>query len=106
MPWRTRREHKYFYLSHHDGTRSRNVYVGGGAAACLAAVAIETRRQERQQQGKRKRVRRKPPRLPLDALTCAVRRISSLVKTEVQSQLLAAGFHQPNRGPWRKRRVQ
>lgn len=73
--WEVRAGRWYYYRGRRDGGPVAKEHVGAGPAADLSALDTAP--------------------APLDALADAVARAA----------LLAAGYHRPNRGPWRKRRA-
>ena len=92
----------YLYLSRRDAKtgRVRKVYVGRGPKADAAAAALEARRKGRADE--RLAVERAVAELrAVDAMMAGVNEAVTLV---MEAALLAAGFHRPNYGVWRKRR--
>ena len=93
----------YLYLSRRDAKtgRVRKVYVGRGPKADAAAAELEARRKRRADE--RLAVERAVAELrAVDALMAGVNEAATLV---MEAALLAEGFHRPNFGVWRKRRV-
>jgi hypothetical protein len=102
-PWEKRERGDLYY------TRSRKVngrvireYVGGGMLGELAAWvdALERRRREQ------KEARLREERERLDALSASVEELCDAAEVITSATLLASGYHQHNRGEWRKRREQ
>jgi hypothetical protein len=94
---------KYLYVSRRDRLTGqvRKVYVGRGPKAEAAAAELEARRKRRADE--RLAVERAVAELrAVDALMAGVNEAATLV---MEAALLAAGFHRPNYGVWRKRRV-
>jgi hypothetical protein len=88
-------------------TRSRRVhgrvtreYCGSGAAALLQAMMVEEERDARATRAAM--VHAEEDRL--NALDAPVDVLCNVVDALVRRSLQAAGFHQHQRGPWRKRR--
>jgi hypothetical protein len=100
MPWARRNNRLVFYRSVRHGGRPCKVYVGAGPDAEEAAAAVEQRKAQRQADAvarQEEQARYQAAVGPLDEL-CA---LASLVMRAVLEGL---GFHQHNRGPWRRRR--
>ncbi len=96
MGWKTIREHEYYYLSRREGERVVSTYVGSGPAAALAAIDVQCRRQDR--------ALRAEEIAELEALSRHVRFVTQHLRQAVRARLIAAGFHQHDRGKWRKKR--
>jgi hypothetical protein len=95
VTWETRRGRGCYYTRtrREDGRRIRE-YIGIGQEARRAAEEDEARR--RQVEAERDAAR---------ALAEDVQTLSELADLLARAALLAAGYHRPNRGLWRKRRV-
>lgn len=94
---------RYLYLSRRDPLtgRVRKEYVGTGPRADAAAQALAARRQRRADE--RLAVERAGAELrTVDALMAELDEAATLL---MEAALLAAGFHRPNHGVWRKRRI-
>ena len=95
MPWETRlRGYAYYTRTRRENGRRIREYIGIGQEARRAAEEDEARR--RQVEADRDAAR---------ALAEDVQTLSELAELLARAALLAAGYHRPNRGPWRKRRV-
>jgi hypothetical protein len=95
MAWETRCGRSRYY------TRSRRVngrvvreYVGGGIVGRLGAAVDAHRRAERADE-----------RAALAELDALVEELDALAELVARAALIAAGYHQHARGPWRKRRT-
>jgi hypothetical protein len=77
-------------------------YVGTGPLAELTAEldAEERRRWEEEQ------ARRREERERLEALVAPVEELCEAAEIIARAALIASGYHQHNRGEWRKRREQ
>ena len=100
-PWESRERGGLYY------TRSRKVngrvlreYVGGGPAGELAAQTDALKRRQREEEAAAWRAERER----MEALEAPVDELCEATKLLAQAALLAAGYHQHNRGEWRKRR--
>ena len=95
MPWETRlRGYAYYTRTRREGGRSIREYIGTGQEARRAADEDAARR--RQVEADRDAAR---------DLAEDVQTLSELAELLARAALLAAGYHRPNRGPWRKRRA-
>jgi hypothetical protein len=102
-PWENRECGGPYY------TRSRKVngrvireYVGGGMLGELAAW-VDARERHRREA---KEVCRREERERLDALSARVEELCDAAEVITRAALLASGYHQHNRGEWRKHREQ
>ena len=96
--WDTRGNKRYFYRHVRIGGRPRRQYAGAGPAAELAAAVDELRRLERAVEAREwqaEEARLREAEAPLLEL-CGV------TETLIRAALLAAGFHQHDRGVWRR----
>ena len=101
MGWHTAGGRRYYYVNRWQNGRSVRTYVGTGPVAEAAATADDRRRVEREIQARAWReaqARRDAALGPLLELI----RVSDLV---LEGVLLASGYHQHDRGTWRKKRV-
>jgi hypothetical protein len=90
MGWEQRGKRKFFYRSRRENGRVVREYVGGGEEAEAAAKRDEA---ERAQRAELKRIG-----VVLDALRI-------VIDVLIEDQMIAAGYHRHDRGPWRKKRV-
>src|SRR5262245_37617413 len=100
MALETRGARKFFYLSTRKGTRVFKTYVAGGFAAQIAAEHYAELRQEKQ-------IFRAQEGANLDRLSAVEKLLKTAhqrVESAAELHLLAAGFHRPARGEWRRRR--
>jgi hypothetical protein len=102
-PWERRERGGLYY------TRSRRVngqvvreYVGGGLLGQLAARLDAEERRKRQQE----LAAWKEERERIEALMAPVEELCEAAEVIARAALLASGYHQHNRGEWRKRREQ
>ena len=96
MSWERRRQQLYYYRARREGGRVIKEYVGSGPAAVAAAKQDLARRAERAAEQERRQ---------LDTiLREQIAGVGDEADALVSAALLAAGFHRPQRKPWRKRR--
>jgi hypothetical protein len=93
-------ERGYFYRVRKESGRVVREYVGRGPVAILAAKLDALEREKRQVQAHDLR-HEKHALAVLEADLKALEQTTDLL---ARAALLAAGFHQYNRGEWRKRR--
>src|SRR3954470_25052496 len=91
----------YYYRSVRDGDRVLRVYLGRGPAAQLAALLVEERRAERRARALAWRAEE----ARWEAAAARQRELDELGEMLARAALLAAGYHQHDRGPWRRRRM-
>ena len=95
MPWESGpRGRPYYTRTRRENGRVIREYIGVGQEGQRAAEEDEARR--RQAEADREADR---------ALAEEIRSLRELADLLARAALLAAGYHRPNRGPWRKRRV-
>lgn len=100
-PWERReRGGLYYTRSRKEDGRVVREYVGGGILGELAAQMDALERERREEQA----ARWKEEQEELDALEAPVEELSEASDLLVRAALLASGYHQHNRGEWRKRR--
>jgi hypothetical protein len=100
MSWVVSGERRYYYRSRRQpGGTCRREYVGGGLEAELAAALDTHRRQQRQAQREALRAEREAWERGASMLEELIAHSNLLV----QACLLVAGFHQHQRGEWRRR---
>src|SRR5262249_54852216 len=100
MPWEQVGQRRYYYRNLRISGRSVRRYVGTGPVAELAAAADELRKlkwaiEARERQGEQ--VRHRQAEGPLLSLCGATDVLS-------RAALVAAGYHQHDRGAWRRSR--
>ncbi len=102
MPWQRVRDRQYFYRHRREGGTSRRIYVGaaGSPAAELAAAADDLRRLGKEIEARERREERSRFR-EAEAPLLALCEVTTLL---TRAALAAAGFHQHDRGEWRRRR--
>lgn len=102
-PWERReRGGLYYTRSRKEGGRVVREYVGGGILGELAARVDAEERQRREEEAAYRREERER----LDALSVPVEELCDAAEVIARAALLASGYHQHNRGEWRKRREQ
>lgn len=102
-PWEKReRGGLYYTRSRKEGSRVVREYVGGGVLGELAAQMDAERRQRRQEE----EASRREERERLDALSAPVEELCEAAEVIACAAMVASGYHQHNRGEWRKRREQ
>ena len=99
MPWTRRGRHRYFFRKRRVGGRVVRRSLGRGPEAQLAAALAAQRQRERELEW----ARRRQDRERWDADTAALQRLIEVSDLLVNAALLAAGFHQHERGAWRRR---
>ena len=99
MPWVRRGRHRYYVRRRKvKGAFVRQPY-GRGPEAQLAAALAAQRQREREAEW----ARRRQERGRWDAKTETVQRLIEVSDLLVCAALLAAGFHQHQRGEWRRK---
>ena len=100
-PWERReRGGLYYTRSRKEGGKVVREYVGGDLIGELAArMDAEVRRLR-----EKEKVIRREERECLDALAAPVEELCEAAEVIARAALLASGYHQHNRGEWRKRR--
>jgi hypothetical protein len=100
-PWERReRGGLYYTRSRKEGGKVVREYVGGGLLGELAARMDAEKRRLREEE----KASRREERERLDALAAAVQELCEAAEVIARAALLASGYHQHNRGEWRKRR--
>ena len=100
-PWERRiRGGLYYTRSRKQDGRVIREYVGRGPLAELAAEADALRNLRREEEAKAWRQEREE----LEALDRSVEELYEAAEVLARASLIAAGYHQHNRGAWRKRR--
>lgn len=101
MSWERRRNGRLFYYREfRRGRRVVKEYVGGGAVGEAAAREDAARRAQRAAQRHEEQKRRQADL----GLQQTVLTVSADADAMLEAALLVAGFHRPQRKPWRKRR--
>ena len=101
MAWDIRNGKRYYYRSRRRGHQVVREYVGTGSIAEREAALDARRRVNEQAQ---REARRAEQNLVKEAETPALElvRLSDLI---LRATLVGSGFHQHDRGPWRKRKI-
>ena len=99
MPWAQRGQHRYFFRKRKVRGRVVRRSLGRGPEAQLAAALAAQRQREREAEW----ARRRRERGRWDAKTETVQRLIEVSDLLVHAALLAAGFHQHERGAWRRK---
>jgi hypothetical protein len=100
-PWEKReRGGLYYTRSRKEGGRVVREYLGGGFLGELAARMDAERRRRRDEREAAQREERER----LDALVAPVEELCEAAEVIARAALVASGYHQHNRGEWRKRR--
>ena len=102
MVWSTRGTRKYYYRKELVNGRWRKVYVGTGASAEIAAQSDAEHRKLRATSRRQQREDREH----FFAAEAVLIELSGLTDKMTKAALILAGFHQHERGAWRKRRTQ
>jgi hypothetical protein len=95
VSWQKRDAQKYYYRSRREGRRVTHDYFG---TVPLASVLAQRDAEERERK-QAEVVLRNMFRVGDDA----VRRLMAACKELLQAVLLGEGFHQYDRGPWKRR---
>jgi hypothetical protein len=103
MAWESRdgTGHRYYTRSRRVNGRVVREYVGSGRRGAAAAQHDAERRARQDDE----RLAREAERARLQAIDAQVEAWDEQVKPVIQGLLLLAGYHQHQRGEWRKRRV-
>ena len=97
MSWEKHGSHQYYYRVQRDRQgRLHKQYYGAGAAAQRAAQEDDHQRALRKQD--------QHAQHPLHRLEAQLAALTHVTQTFVMATLLGQGFHQHQRGAWRKRR--
>ena len=100
-PWERReRGGLYYTRSRKQDGRVLREYIGLGPFAEHAAGTDALRRLRREEEAKAWRAERES----LEALDRSVEELYEAAETLARATLFAAGYHQHNRGEWRKKR--
>ena len=91
---------RYYTRSRRENGRVVREYVGGGTIGQLAAELDAIEHEEREAE----RAAARAEREEISALDTPLDELDGLAELLVNAALLAAGYHQHNRGNWRKRR--
>src|SRR5215831_15973853 len=97
MAWEIRGSQKVYYRSKRVNGRVIKKYLGTGRTAQLA-YEKDLRQQEAREQGR-------ATRKEMEALDHQTNSLRDITRTLVKAHLLLAGYHQHNRGEWRRRRI-
>lgn len=100
MAWERRRNRMYYYRSHRIGKRVVKEYFGAGLAAHLAAAEDDQRRQRREQARDEVEAAHRETGLAADPY----QQMDILTTALTKAAFREAGYHQHDRGEWRKRR--
>lgn len=100
MAWETRRGRRYYYRASRVNGRVVKRYVGMGDLADLLGEFDADAAQRRQLEAEARRAERDE----LAALDGQVRTLGRLADALAAAALVLAGYHQHDRGEWRKRR--
>ena len=100
MCWIQRGTNRYYIRSHREGATVRRVHLGSGPVAQAAADLDAARRLEREQD----RSAWAAAESARDAADIPLEELDRLVALLVRAELVAAGYHRYDRGPWRRRR--
>ena len=101
MGWQTIGSGQYYTRSVREGGKVRREYVGSGSLAVLAAYADAQAREEKA----KKRAEQQQAREAEDEETRVMRWYCRAVEGVLRSELTAAGYHQHDRGEWRKKKT-
>ena len=101
MSWESRKGRgSYYTRSKRSGGRVVREYIGTGKLAQAVALTDELERQDRKALADAQR----EERARLDALDTKVLQLDEFADLLARAVLINAGYHQHDRGEWRKRR--
>jgi hypothetical protein len=100
MSWEQRGDKRYYYRHQWQNGRSVRTYFGTGEAAELAATADALQRVQREREARQWR-QEQERRAAAEALLIELSEQSDLL---VRATLVVAGYHQHDRGAWRRKR--
>jgi hypothetical protein len=99
-PWEGReRGGRYYTSSRKEGVRVVREYIGRGPQGELAARMDAEKRQKHQREG----APQKAAQERMEALMALVDELCEATEVIARATLIACGYHQHNRGEWRKR---
>ena len=100
MTWEQRGQKRYFYRNQWQNGRSVRTYWGTGAIAELAATADAIRRVQREMDARqwRQELERR------EAAEALLIQLCDQTDLLVRATLVVAGYHQHDRGAWRRTR--
>ncbi len=102
MAWeKRRRNRRYYYTTRWIDGAARKFYIGKGFAGELAAERVL--RRQRDHAAERERLRAE--KAAHDRLSRLLDELDRTAGLLARASLLVAGFHQHDRGSWRRRRV-
>ncbi|MHB8736755.1 MAG: hypothetical protein ACYC6M_15740 [Terriglobales bacterium] len=101
MTWIQKGSKRYYYRSERCGARTRRRYVGCGDVAELAATTDELHRLQRAIASRERQAERER----LLQAEAPLRELIEQTDLLVRAVLVAAGYHQHDRGEWRRPRV-
>jgi hypothetical protein len=101
MGWEIRNGRAYYYHKERFGARVVSRYVGKGPTALMVARREQAERDRRawEAEAARRAIAES------EAFEAELVEYCENVEQIAKLVLMAAGFHRPKRGPWRKRRV-
>jgi hypothetical protein len=100
-PWERReRGGLYYTRSRKEGGKVVREYVGGGVLGKIAALEDEYERRRRKGEASLFNEECES----LDALLAPIEELCEAAEVIARASLVASGYHQHNRGEWRKRR--
>jgi hypothetical protein len=100
MTWEQRGKKRYYYRNQWRDGRSVRTYFGTGEAAELAATAEALQRVQREKEARQRR-QEQERRAAAEALLVELCEKSDVL---VHATLIVAGYHQHDRGTWRRKR--
>jgi hypothetical protein len=101
VAWENRGGSRYYTRSRKVNGRVIREYVGGGLPGLLAEQEDDERRQRRAEA----RARRQRDQDAFAAASQSHEELSRVADALIRATLISAGYHQHDRGQWRKRRV-
>jgi len=104
MGWETRKGKRYLYIKMREGGRVVSQYVGAASALGEFHRGSELSFYAARRALERKRAAIRAEREEMDLLSGEVADLCDGIDAVMRASLLLAGYHQHDRGQWRKRR--
>lgn len=104
MGWKLRGRRRYYYRSVRDGSKVRSLYVGGEGLMPEIQNLEEIEHQARLARAQQRQREREDAQID-QAFEEELDEIVASVRGATADLLAAAGYHQHDRGEWRKRQA-
>lgn len=99
MAYESRNSRSYFYRSFRENGRVHKQYIGAGAPGAAAAESLAKAKGEREKE----RFEMQARMAQLRANARQLSDVDNQLAVHIQALLIAEGFYQHYRGPWRRR---